>query len=113
MSVLKLGPSATVVLNMGGNNDVTPTPAIGTINRLLVDTSDGVADITGILAAADGQLLWIINAGPNDLNLMNEDVASVATNRLDGSADLTIPPNASMLIYYDTAIQTGRWVMGV
>lgn len=113
MAVLKLGPSASVVLAAGLNDNITPAPAIGTLNRLRVDTTAGAASGTGLAAGADGQLLWILNDGPNDFTLLNADTGSTGVNRFAGPADLTIPTKASMLIYYDAAVLTGRWVIGV
>ncbi len=112
MAVLNLAPASTFVSAAGANNNVTPAaPAIGTINRLKVDTTAGAANFTGLVAGADGQLLWILNVGANALTLNNQNAGSTAANRFSGVDDFIIPANDSLLIYYDTTI--ARWIMGV
>lgn len=112
MAILKLAPASTFVAAAGANNNVTPSaPTIATINRLKVDTTAGACNFTGLVAGADGQLLWILNIGANDLTLTNQSAGSTAANRFAGVADITIPANDSAMIYYDSGLT--RWVMAI
>lgn len=108
-AVIAFGPAATFVAVAGDNNNVTPAPAISTINRLKVDTAAGAATITGIAAGADGQNLLVTNVGANDLTLAVESASSTAANRLYGIGDLVMPQFNSQLLVYDSAI--ARWLI--
>jgi hypothetical protein len=112
MAVLRLGPADTIVAAAGSQNNVdTPNEFIDSLNRIYVDTTAGNATFTGLVAAADGQLMWILNSGPNSLTLSNENGASDAANQFTGSGDLTISAGDSMMIYYDASLT--KWVMGI
>lgn len=114
MAVLRLGPSALYVAAGAVENNVDLGVAPALINRVRVDTTAGNSSFTGILPPPDGQLLWIINTGPNTLTLLEEDTASDEANRFFGIGDYVIPASDSLLIYWDININLeGRWVMGV
>lgn len=104
--ILVLGAEKALVAAAGNNNDAV----FGvTFNRLLVDTTAGDANLTGIAAGSNGQICVVTNRGANLLNLMNENVASVAANRLYGVTDITLPARESMLLQYSAIL--ARWVM--
>jgi hypothetical protein len=110
--ILKLAAAANLTPAAGASNNVDPG-TIATLNRIRVDTTAGAASFTGIVAGADGQLLWIVNTGANDLTLTNNSGASSAGNRFSGLGDITIPGGGSALIYYDTGVAGGAWVAAV
>lgn len=97
----------------GANNNVTPDSAVNiqSINRLFVDTTAGAANITGISAGYNGQMLWVNVSGGNALTLNSENAGSTAANRLSGSADLVFASGDNTLLVYDDTID--RWMMGV
>jgi hypothetical protein len=100
----------------GANNDFNPGGAWPTnIGRLDVDPSLGVANLTGLVAGIDGQLVVIFNSealGGNNLTLNNQNAASAAANRFQGSGDfIIVPQNSLTLCYYAGAIN--RWRLNV
>lgn len=118
MALLQLSTAGTFTAAAGANNNATPDSAVNiqTLNRLRINSGAGVCNLTGLAAGLDGQLLWVTNTGANAVTLNSENAGSTITNRFKGSDDLTIQPNDSLLIYYDTAIGAGtpgRWIMGV
>lgn len=118
MAILRLGPAGTFTASAGANNNAAPDAGanIQTLNRLYIDSSAGVCNLTGLAAGLDGQLLWLKNTGANDVTLNDENAGSTITNRFSGLADLTISADDSLLIYYDAALGAGtpgRWIMGV
>lgn len=116
--LLRFSLAGTVTAAAGAQNNVAPDGGVNvqTLDRLYVNTAAGNASFTGLAAGLDGQLLWIVNTGANDLTLQSENAGSTITNRFKGVADLTVPGGDSLLIYYDSsigAVTPGRWVMGV
>lgn len=89
----------------GNNNDVPLDPFIGFLD---VDTTAGVAAITGIVATSDGQILTISNTGANLLTLPSGDVLSDPANRFRFSSTIGIVPNGSYTVRYCVAL--GLWV---
>lgn len=112
MAILVLAPASSFMAAAGNNDNVTPAaPDITQINRLFVNTTNGDATFTGLVAGADGQLVWVWNQGTNLLTLANQNAGSTAANRFRGLDDILIPANGSVLIFYDASVS--RWVMGV
>jgi hypothetical protein len=112
-AILKLAVAAVVTPPAGQSDDVDPGPGdIGIINRVHVDTSAGAASFSGIVAGSDGQLLWLLVTGANDLTLLNADGSSAPGNQFSGLGDLVIPAGGSALIYWDVGVgASGAWVM--
>jgi hypothetical protein len=102
---VRLGGELAFTAAAGANNNV----ALGSYNRLLVNTNAGVATITGIAAGSNGQLCVVTNQGSNDLTLAVQSGSSTAANRLYGVTDLTLPAFGSKLLSYSTTLS--RWVI--
>ena len=106
-----LGTYVAVVLDAGANNNVNP--AAGWPNgygRVDFDTSAGVANVTGLLAGSDGQMILARNIGVNNLTLNNQNAGSLAANQFIYVNDLVLPQYASaLLVYYGGSINA--WVI--
>lgn len=83
----------------------------GVVLRL---SSDASRNITGLLASGsygvlDGDFVWIINVGSNDIVIKHEDVNSTAANRFLNSsgADITLSAGQAADLIYDGT--TSRW----
>lgn len=109
-----MGPLVTYASATGSINDVAPAgfsvaPSAPT-GRLDVTLAAGIATFTGLLAGADGQLLWLRNAdATHALTLSNDDAASAAANRFKGTGNAVLAAFASILLCYSTA--ASRWIM--
>lgn len=108
-ALVTFGPETTFVLAAGGNNNVTPVPAVASINRLFLDASAGNAVVTGIAAGANGQALLVTLNSANEVELPNEDAGSLAVNRLFGVGPTLIQRGSALLVYSGTL---SRWVVG-
>ncbi len=70
----------------------------------------GGLTVTGLVAGVDGQTLWFVNlsnAVVQNITLKMEDAGSTAANRFAIPADIAIPPDGAVLLYYDGT--TSRW----
>lgn len=74
-------------------------------------TTDASRNITGIAAGADGDVIYLRNAGSFNFVLTNQDGASTAANRIitGTGASVTYVPDETALLIYD--ITTARWVL--
>ena len=105
--------SITPAAISGAVNDYSPAglSTTSTVYQALSAECDlSGLDSTGIV---EGQLITIINISTNPtqfLNLLNENAASLATNRftLSGQADTPIPAGGAVTLRYRTA--SSRWV---
>lgn len=93
-----LGPRLAYVSPAGGAVAAAPAGFVGSTGptgtgRLIVDTTAGDATWASLTAGADGQLLEVINNGPNNLTL--------PASAFKGNGDLFLPVNNRVLIYYD------------
>lgn len=96
----------------GTSNNVNPGGAFPapTVGRLYVDTTDGPAAWTGLIATTqDGMGLQIVNEGPNVLLLDNQNSGSTAGNQFYFADNLTLPEGDSVIVVYWLAL--GYWVM--
>jgi hypothetical protein len=107
------GPStvlSTVVLAAGANNNIAPATPYG---RLDLDSTAGIANVTGIVAGTDGQVITIRNKpGGNDVTLNNTNAGSAAANRFSGpnGNDVDLPTGTAIeAVYYAGAIKL--WVL--
>lgn len=94
-----LGPRLPYASPAGGAVAAAPVGFVASTGptgtgRLIVSTAAGDATWASLTAGADGQLLEVINTGPNNLTLP----AAV----FGGFGDLLIPSGGRALIYYDT-----------
>ncbi len=89
-------------------NDYNPTGlADAAVLRLSTDAS---RNITSIAGGADGRVLLIHNVGAFNIVLKDDDGATgTAGNRFALSTDITLLPDQSALIQYDST--TSRWRM--
>jgi len=97
---------------------VTNTPAQITANKnnywlgsatVFRLSSDASRNITGFDRGYDGRLMILINAGSNDIVLMDQDAASDANNRIitGDSTDCTLAAGDLATLIYDGS--TARW----
>jgi hypothetical protein len=107
------GPStalSTVVLAAGANNNIAPATPYG---RIDLDSSAGVANVTGIVAGTDGQVATLRNKpGGNAVTLNNLNAGSLAANQLSGPAgnDVVLPAGTALtIVYYAGSIKL--WVL--
>lgn len=85
-------------------DDYSPTGlSTATILRLNTDAS---RDITGITGGADGRILLIFNVGSFNI-VLKDDVTSTAENRFALNGDLTLQPDNSVGLWYDST--SSRW----
>ena len=92
---------AQIVANTDNYN---PT-GLSTASTLRLST-DASRNLTGIAGGSDGRLLIIHNIGSFNLVLM-DDVTSTAANRFQLNADMTLLPDQSVLLQYDST--SSRW----
>jgi hypothetical protein len=82
--------------------------ATGTFGTVRADT-DGVYDITGIVALVTGFRMTVINIAASTLTFKHQDANSAAANRFlcDTGADLAVATNQAVDLIYDGT--TARW----
>ena len=105
--VVVLGGEEIIVAAAGANDNVAVD--VDNISRLLVDTTAGAARFTGMTAGSDGQLMVATNAGPNTLEIANQDAGSLAANQYYGVTDITLVQGGSQLFSYSGTLD--KWVM--
>lgn len=99
-------PNSTPAQLLANTNDYDPGVAIYSSFRL---SSNAAYNITGFLAAIDGQMMFLKNVGGFNLSLTNQDVLSVAANRIitGTGAALVLAPDGHAILQYDST--TARW----
>lgn len=94
---------------LGGGStthDYAPTN-FATCNVIRLDAA-GAASITGFAGGAAGRLIRLYNIGSFNITLLDENVGSVAANRIRTTgAGRSIPENGSVTIWYDGV--SNRW----
>lgn len=98
----------------GASNDVAPPVVLPatwlTTSRLIVTLAAGNANWTGLLAGADGQLLYLTNAdAANSLTLNHSNGGSVPANQLLYQFDIVLGPGVSKLLCYDATL--AQWMI--
>ena len=97
----KISPSQIT----SSQNDYAPTGfANATVLRLSTDAS---RDLTGLAGGADGLVRLVHNVGSFNLVLKDESASSTAANRFALSADVTLQPDQSVWMWYDST--SSRW----
>ena len=86
-------------------NDYTPAN-LATSSTLRL-TTDATRNITGLAGGADGRILLLHNVGSFNVVLVDSSASSSAANRFAISADITIAPDQSVLLQYDST--SSRW----
>lgn len=96
----------------GAVNNVNPGGGFPiNIGRVVVTLAAGNANWTGLVAGADGQLLFLTNAdAANTLELDALNAGSLAANRfLYGGGGVFLPPGVSKLLLYDGTL--ANWLL--
>lgn len=86
-------------------NDYNPTGLHHNLHIRL--NSDASRDITGIVAGINGEMLVLHNIGSFNIVLKDESGSSSAANRLALNADITLLPDQSIWLWYDST--STRW----
>lgn len=86
-------------------NDYNPTELHHNLHIRL--NSDASRDITGIVAGINGEMLVLHNIGSFNIVLKDESGSSSAANRLALNADITLLPDQSIWLWYDST--STRW----
>jgi len=90
-------------------NDYSPSgssPSYNAASALRL-SSDASRDITGMAGGLAGRVLLIFNVGSFNIVLKDESASSTAANRFALKADITLAPDGSALLWYDST--TSRW----
>lgn len=93
-------------LTSGQHDDVALPGAADYI--LAYDASDGDADITGFVSAADGQTIIILNTGTDLIQLISLSGDSSAGNQLLIPTDMAIVTNQNVVLRY--SLGAGKWL---
>ncbi|HYM34701.1 MAG TPA: hypothetical protein VET48_04845 [Steroidobacteraceae bacterium] len=106
------GVLVTAALAAGANNDFNPGGAFPVgVGRLDLDSTAGVATVTGLLAGSDGQQVFIRNKpGGNNVTLMNANGGSAAANQFTSSDDIILTPGTAVVLMY-TAGAINKWAL--
>lgn len=104
------GAATPTALGAGPTANYAPT-GFSTVHTLRQDMS-AAGVVSGLAGGAAGRMIQLLNisgTGGNTLTLTHEDAASTAANRfvLPGNANLVIPNNSGVWLWYDTA--SSRW----
>ena len=104
---LNFSPSSPSQITADTNDYAIPT--LTSARHVLRLSTDASRTLTGLALTQDGDALWIVNIGSNDLILAHENASSSAANRIISStgADLTLNANEAAFLWYDTT--TARW----
>lgn len=72
-------------------------------------SSDASRNITGIANGLNGRMLYLVNVGATDIVIQHQNAGSAAGNRIitQASADVTMGPDETMILIYDST--TARW----
>ena len=98
--------SVSIVANQ---DDWNPTNNYGSVSfRVITDASRDITGITnGRPGNGGGRLLFIMNAGANNLVLKDASGLSTAANQFALKADITIAPDGGVALLYD--VISSRW----
>lgn len=110
ISAIGPGSRVSVTLAAGANNNLTPSgQAIQAISMIDLDSSAGVANITGLAAGYDGQRITFRLTTANAVTLNNSNGSSSAANQFLGTADQGLTQFLAVdVVYYAGSIN--KWV---
>lgn len=86
-------------------NDYSPTGLSGASGLRL--SSSAAYNITGLAGGSIGRIMALHNVGAYNLTLKDESASSAAANRFALTADITLTPDTSLLLQYDST--SSRW----
>jgi hypothetical protein len=86
-------------------NDYNPTGLHHNLHIRI--NSDASRDITGVVAGINGEMLVLHNVGAFNIVLRDENAGSSAANRFALNADITLAPDQSIWLWYDST--SSRW----
>lgn len=94
-------------------NNYAPTGYLTAVTFRLVANS-GPFSITGLAGGSEGRVVVFENDGVNDLIISEQNGASSAANRfeLGTTNDITLKPNLTMVLKYDSTASLWRWIGG-
>lgn len=112
-----IGPYLSYALAAGANNNVDPSATwpvtAGGLNygRLDLDTSAGVATLTGLKAGNDGQEVLGRVIGANQLTVDTFNAGSTAANQFSYAAGgfILVQWSTFLLVYYAGSVN--KWVL--
>ncbi len=89
-------------------NDYNPGGQYSSVQVLRL-SSDAARDVTGLVAGNRGRMLWLLNAGAQDITLKHQSASSAAANRFigRGGADTVLTPGTAVQVHYSTS--QSRW----
>lgn len=105
---------ASLNLAGGANNNLNPhptAPAWPTLyGRVILTSTSGAANVTGMVAGVDGQPVLIMNDdNANNITLNSLNAGSLAANRFQFAADVLLTPGASVMVMYDSTL--AKWLL--
>jgi len=98
----------TAVLASGANNDLNPTGFGPGTGRIDLDSTAGVANITGLRPGYDGQRVTLRLVTANAVTCNNLNGGSAATAQFSGTGDSVLAQRLAVDIVYYAGI--GKWV---
>ena len=104
----------TAVLAAGATNNLNPGGAWPDDGILLLNSTAGAANITGLVAGVDQQMVLIMNLpGGNNVTLNNQNAGSTLANRFVNSFDLILAPGATVIAVYSSTLAAtyGGWAL--
>jgi hypothetical protein len=112
IGVTAIGPGSrvTAVLAAGANNNLTPSgQAIQAIGMIDLDSTAGVANITGLAAGYDGQRITLRLTTASAVTLNNANGGSSASNQFSGTGDSVLAQGLAIdIVYYAGSVN--KWV---
>ena len=98
----------TIALSAGANNNLDT----GTVTVQRLQSSGGVANITGLAGGRAGRMVMLYNYGSNTVTLNHNNGGSSAANRmiLPGNANIVLTQGSGAILVYDTATSLWRCV---
>lgn len=104
-NISQAGFLATTSTIGGSQNSYNPGPH----SFIRINTTSFVQ--IGGIQARTGRFLWIFNAGPDDVQIMHQNVGATASERIFSytGASVTVPQNSSAMLYYSSV--DSRWIL--
>lgn len=105
------GSLAVSTLAAGANNNLVPTGSLNAgVGRIDLDSSAGVANITGLIAGFDGQRLVLRNSGANAITININNGGSASANQFSSVSDVVVGALQAIEVMY-FAGTLNKWVV--